>query len=307
MMKFTFSTLNILIFVILFCTFSFAQNNQNLAIQIALFNKGFSCGAIDNKLGTQTRQALKAFQKLNNIKQTGDFDTATTKLLKLPKNVLIQYQIAESDLKNLTKIPKTWLEKSQAESLNYENIVELLGEKFLTNVAYLRQINPKVDWKKVLVGSKVLVPNVERKYLTEKADFIEVSLSQKTMQVFSSDKKLLAHFPCSIAADKTKRKKGEMKVVSVAENPTYTFTPENFPESIEAQELKRNLILPAGANNPVGLGWIGLDLPSYGIHGTPIPEDVGKTESHGCFRLANWDVKFLLKTVKIGMKVVVKD
>jgi lipoprotein-anchoring transpeptidase ErfK/SrfK len=306
-MKFTFSTLKILILVILFCTFAFAQNNQNLAIQIALFNKGFSCGAIDGKLGTQTRQALKAFQKANKIKQTGEFDIETAKLLKLTKDLLIQYKVNENDLNGLTKIPKTWLEKSQAKSLNYESVLELLGEKFMTNVAYLRQLNPNFDWKKVTVGSKVSVPNVERKNLTDKADFIEVSLSNKTMQVFSSDKKLIAHFPCSIAADKNKRKKGEMEIVSVAENPTYTFTPENFPESVEAQELNRNLILPTGANNPVGLGWIGLDLPSYGIHGTPIPEDVGKTESHGCFRLANWDIKFLLKAVKIGMKVVVKD
>ncbi len=305
-MKITLTIIKLSVFISLFCTFLFAQENQNLAIQIALTNKGFSCGAIDGKLGTQTQTSLKAFQKSRNLKQAGVIDKNFLDLLELPKDVFIQYVVTENDIKSLTKIPKTWLEKSEQETLGYENIAELLGEKFSSNQAFIRQLNPKINWQKISVGTKLKVPNVKRTSIKGEPSFIEISISQKTLQVLSTDKKILAHFPVSIAKDKEKRQTGEMKIVSVADNPTYYFTPENFPESLEAKELNRKLILPAGANNPVGLGWIGLDLPSYGIHGTPIPEDVGKTESHGCYRLANWDVKFLLKAVKIGMKVVVK-
>ena len=76
-----------------------------------------------------------------------------------------------------------------------------------------------------------------------------------------------------------------------------------FPESAEAQQLGRKLILPPGPNNPVGLAWIGLSKPGYGIHGTPAPEQVGRTESHGCFRLANWNAEYLVKLVSVGTPV----
>jgi lipoprotein-anchoring transpeptidase ErfK/SrfK len=78
-----------------------------------------------------------------------------------------------------------------------------------------------------------------------------------------------------------------------------------FPESPEAQAIGRKLILQPGPNNPVGVAWIGLDKPGYGMHGTPGPEQVGRTESHGCFRLANWDAEYLVKLVWIGMPVTV--
>nr|WP_237023456.1 L,D-transpeptidase [Lacunisphaera limnophila] len=73
----------------------------------------------------------------------------------------------------------------------------------------------------------------------------------------------------------------------------------------EAQELGRRLIIPPGPNNPVGVAWIGLDRTGYGIHGTPEPEKVGRTESHGCFRVANWDARTLLRLAWTGLPVTV--
>ena len=64
--------------------------------------------------------------------------------------------------------------------------------------------------------------------------------------------------------------------------------------------------IAASLNNPAGDNWVGLSLPGYGIHGTPNPESVGRTESHGCFRLANWNAEFLLKLVSVGTPVVVE-
>jgi lipoprotein-anchoring transpeptidase ErfK/SrfK len=98
---------------------------------------------------------------------------------------------------------------------------------------------------------------------------------------------------------------GQLRVVVIAPNPNYTFNPEIFPESAEARQLGRKLTIPSGPNNPVGVAWIGLDKPGYGIHGTPSPEQVGRTESHGCFRLANWNAEYLLKLVAPGTPVFV--
>jgi lipoprotein-anchoring transpeptidase ErfK/SrfK len=103
-----------------------------------------------------------------------------------------------------------------------------------------------------------------------------------------------------------KRPVGELHVEAKAANPNYTFDPEIFPESAEGRQLGRKLLIPPGPNNPVGTVWIGLDRPGYGIHGTPRPEAVGRAETHGCFRLANWNAELLVKLVEIGTRVYVE-
>jgi lipoprotein-anchoring transpeptidase ErfK/SrfK len=99
---------------------------------------------------------------------------------------------------------------------------------------------------------------------------------------------------------------GTLRVVVIIRDPSYTFNPEVFPESSEGRRLRRKLLVPPGPNNPVGTAWIGLSRPGYGIHGTPRPEEVGRTESHGCFRLANWNAEHLTRLVSVGTPVVVE-
>jgi lipoprotein-anchoring transpeptidase ErfK/SrfK len=99
---------------------------------------------------------------------------------------------------------------------------------------------------------------------------------------------------------------GVLSVIKLAEDPNYVFNPEMFPESPEAKTITRKLVLPPGPNNPVGTAWIGLDRPGYGIHGSPKPEEIGRSESHGCFRLANWNAEHLLQLVWAGLPVHVE-
>jgi lipoprotein-anchoring transpeptidase ErfK/SrfK len=107
-------------------------------------------------------------------------------------------------------------------------------------------------------------------------------------------------FHCSIAKSKEKLPKRSCKVADVALNPVYLFDPKMWPE---VKDVRRKLVIPPGPRNPVGLCWIGLSLQGYGIHGTPEPELIGKTGSHGCIRLANWDVVRLAKVIRVGMDV----
>ena len=103
-----------------------------------------------------------------------------------------------------------------------------------------------------------------------------------------------------------KRPIGELHVSVLVPHPNYTFDPAIFSDSPEAREASTKLVVPPGPNNPVGTVWIGLDKPGYGIHGTPVPEKVGRTESHGCFRLANWNAEYLLQLAWVGLPVFVE-
>jgi lipoprotein-anchoring transpeptidase ErfK/SrfK len=132
---------------------------------------------------------------------------------------------------------------------------------------------------------------------------IRISLGGKWLRAYDDAGKLLAHFPCSIGSRVEKRPVGLLRVAVAVKDPNYTFDPATFPESAEAQSVGRKLLLPPGPNNPVGVAWIGLNRTGYGIHGTPVPEQVGRTESHGCFRLANWNAEYLRQMCWTGLPV----
>ena len=277
-----------------------------LEAQVALARRVISPGSIDAAIGSQTRLAISVFQEFNNLQQTKSLDADTRAKLTLDAPLLTTYTVGSNDLARLQPIGKTWLAKSQQSALDYETILELVAEKSHSNPLLIKELNAEVNWTNVPAGTVLKIPEVEYPEPDGKAAFIVIHLSDRFLEVFDAQTNLVAHFPCSIAAKVEKRPVGELHVVVVAPNPNYTVDPALFPESEELQALGHKLILPPGPNNPVGVAWIGLDRTGYGMHGTPVPEQVGRTESHGCFRLANWDAEYLVKLVWVGMPVEVE-
>ena len=274
-------------------------------VQIALARRAISPGSLDAAIGSQTRAAIAAFQRSQKLFESSSLDTNTRPLLTLDAPLLTNYIVATNDLTRLQPIGKTWLAKSQQTELDYETILEEVAEKAHSYPLLIQKLNPDVVWTNVIAGTSLKIPDVNYPEPTGKAAFVIIHLSEKFLEAFDADTNLLAHFPCSIAAKVEKRPVGELHVIVVAPHPNYTVDPALFPESAELQALGHKLILPPGPNNPVGVAWIGLDKPGYGMHGTPVPEQVGRTESHGCFRLANWDAEYLLKLAWVGLPVEV--
>jgi lipoprotein-anchoring transpeptidase ErfK/SrfK len=274
--------------------------------QILLARQGISCGSIDGVMGMQTRAALKAFQEREKLPLTGELDAVTRYRLRLDGSPVVDYAITAEDLAGLRPLSASWLGKSQQDRLGYETVLELVAERARAHPSLVRRLNPGFDWTNVVVGALVQLPNLGVPAPVRAASRVRIQLSARTLRVFDANSTLLAHFPCSIAARVEKRPVGELHVVVLAPNPNYTFNPEVFPESAEARSIGRKLVLPPGPNNPVGSAWIGLDRPGYGIHGTPRPEEVGRTESHGCFRLANWNAEQLVRMLQLGTPVLVE-
>lgn len=267
-----------------------SHEDELLATQIALARKGISPGVLDGLTGPRTTAALKA--------AGGDVEA--------PANLWTNYTVTAEDLARLLPVGQTWLAKSQQERLDYETVLELVAEKSWSHTNLIMRLNPAIDWTNVAAGTQIKVPKVEPPVIRGKAAFVKIFLSDHVIQAFDADTNLLAHFPCSVAAAMDKRPIGELHVEAMASNPNYTFNPEVFPESAEGRQLGRKLLLPPGPNNPVGTVWIGLDRPGYGIHGTPRPEAVGRAETHGCFRLTNWNAELLVKLLEVGTRVYVE-
>lgn len=274
--------------------------------QIALVRLGISPGLIDGLFGPQTSAAIAVYQQKYSLPVTGRLDEQTKAALTLKAPPLTNYVLTRNDVARLQPLSSTWLGKSRQSALEYESVLELVAEKTFSHPAIIQRLNPQINWANLCEGTALVVPHVWHPTNSTKAAFIRISLSARALQAFDPTTNLLVHFPCSIARRAEKRPVGELHVTSIVPNPNYTFDPTNFPESIEARQLTQKLILPPGPNNPVGVAWIGLDRPGYGIHGTAAPERIGHSESHGCFRLANWNAEHLLSLVWTGMPVYVE-
>jgi len=276
-----------------------------VAVQTLLDRANLSCGCDDGTMGSRTHTALRAWQELNGLPPSGELDELTlTKLGPLDRAFTTRVVTAE-DHAEIAPVPHSWLGKSQAQRLGYETILEAVAEETHAAEDTLRALNPDATWPNPKPGTLLTVPN-PKPFPIRPASRIAISLSLKTVRVYDDHGALLALFPCSIARDKEKRPVGELKVVNGAANPNYYFDPALFVDDEEAQTMTSRLVIPPGPNNPVGTAWISLNLSGYGIHGTPYPEDIGKTESHGCFRLANWNADKLLKMIRIGIPVAVE-
>jgi lipoprotein-anchoring transpeptidase ErfK/SrfK len=277
-----------------------------LELQVELHRRGFSCGPIDGVAGAQTTAALRSFQRAAGLAESGVLDVATREVLLLTDATLTEHVFSDTELAELRPLPATWLEKSQQPALSFASALELVAERYRASTRFLQRVNPGLDWTTVVPGTAVKVPAVDGVVLRGRATQIVIRLAARELEVMDETGGVIAHFPVSIARSVEKRPLGELQVVVAIPEPNYTFDPALFTESAEARELGRKLILQPGPNNPVGRAWIGLDRPGYGIHGTPEPEKVGRTESHGCFRLANWDAVALLRQVWVGMRVMVE-
>ncbi len=273
------------------------------ALQIALDRHGFGIGLIDGETGFKTRQALLDFRYASG-KGIGEPE-ARQQLLADPAPLFVRYEITSNDWAQVSDTPKDWEDASELPAMNCRSLIEWLSEKFHVQPSFLRLLNSGIaDWGRTLVGCRICVPAVRSEEVKFDVKQITIDTHCFRLRGYNAKGRMLCSFPCSIARDRTKVPAGELKVSNVAPHPNYTFDPTNFPESARAQEIGHKLILPPGPRNPVGVYWVSLSLPGYGIHGTPHPETIGNMESHGCFRLCNWDAHTLGQGMFLGLPVM---
>jgi len=272
-----------------------------VAWQAALDRSGFSPGLVDGLIGPKTRLALRAFQAHAGLEVTGAENEATRQVLGLDvQSALRRIVLSDTDLAQVGPWPKSWQEKAEAKFLGYESLAALAAEQGHCSLRLLARLNPDKNLNTLKPGDALVVPNVARPKSVTRAASIQVDFERKIVWVLDRDGHVVSLFHCSIAADPSNLPGGTCSVATIAMDPAYVFDPVKWPE---VKGVDRRLVIPPGPRNPVGLCWIGLSLRGYGIHGTPAPELIGKTGSHGCIRLTNWDALRLAEMVRVGTPV----
>ncbi|WGM31693.1 L,D-transpeptidase [Brevundimonas sp. NIBR11] len=268
--------------------------------QILLDRARFSPGSIDGLGGENTRQAVAAFEKANNLPVDGELDAQVFgKLTQGAAPVLTRYTITQADVAGpFRPVPTSLEDQAALPALNYASAFEGLAEKFHVTEELLSLLNPGANFERV--GATIVVPAVSAAPLPAPVTRIVVDKTESSLRAYGADGTLLAFYPATIGSSERPAPSGRLTVVGVAKEPDYTYDPER----VSYDRGDRKLVVPAGPNNPVGSVWIELSRDTYGIHGTPEPDKIAKTASSGCVRLTNWSAEQLAAAVKPGVEVI---
>lgn len=293
-----------------------------LSVQVALDRAGFSPGVIDGQPGLNTRKAADAYRKQHGSEPEPLVDA------------VVMYTITEGDAAGpfAETIPADLAEQAKLPSLTYASALEQLAERFHATPALLKRLNPQATFA---AGEQIQVPNVEpfivpvpRLVAAPKTSasaakptgtsgrrgdpqpvakpdvVVTVTGATSALTVHDDNQRVVFYAPVTTGSEHDPLPIGEWRVTGIQYSPKFNYNPDLF---WDADPSHSKATLANGPNNPVGVVWIDLSKEHYGLHGTPEPSTVGKTASHGCVRLTNWDALKLAGLVKPGTRVIFSE
>lgn len=286
-----------------------------VAAQVLLDQNRFSPGVIDGYWGENAEKAVYWYEDRHGLSPNGELDRSTVEHLlerQGDRPLVRRHTLSEDDVSGpFVPLPEDVYARADMECLCYESLAEKLGERFHTTPALLRKLNPDVELNALEAGDVIAAPNVtsyfaEEMEAPEEAPVHEIVISDGGRYLHARDDegRTLYHFPAVLGGDYAPSPSGNYTVTSITFDPTWYYQPDLLSG---VDPSRPDALLPPGPNNAVGVVWMQLSEPHYGIHGTSAPSTVGYADSHGCVRLTNWDATFLAERVEEGVRVRFQD
>jgi len=293
------------------------RGSATLQIQILLDRANFSPGIIDGFWGENAAKALAFFVTPDDDEHLSGgtparvprIDRKAYERLRLaagPEPLLERYTVTPDDLAGpFVDIPDQVYAQAKLDCLCYSSPAESLAERFHTSETLLAQLNPVVKLDRLTSGTVLIVPNVENTNAASPLDTVIVAkliISRDGFWTHAIDNagRIVYHMPSTLGAGYDPSPTGVFRITYIARDPAFRYQPKLFAE---VPDDRPEALLAAGPNSPVGVVWMSLSKPHYGIHGTSSPETIGYANSHGCVRLTNWDALTLSSLVESGTRV----
>ncbi|HEY5107141.1 MAG TPA: L,D-transpeptidase [Caulobacteraceae bacterium] len=280
-----------------------AQTPLLIKVEVLLDRAHFSPGVIDGRGGANLKRALAAFEQAHGLAADGNLNQADVDALTADDKAPItqDYVITPDDEKGpfIGALPSGFVAQAKLDHLGYLSPLQEMAERFHMDPALIKSLNPGADF--TVTGTRIVVVRPASGGLAAPVARIEVDKTANQLRALDVGGKILAVFPATVGSTERPAPSGQWAVKSVTTNPNYVYDPSRLTFG---PAEKGKLTIQPGPNNPVGTTWIALTKETYGIHGSPDPTRVGKTASHGCVRLTNWDAATLGRSVKKGVPVI---
>lgn len=287
---------------------------QILRLQVFLDNHHFSPGAIDGQMGQFTQSAL-AFYNLQQQRQQDDWSTVLKEAERAIPESLTTHRITEAESRRIASLPKSVADRAKLKQLPYTSLAEFIAERYHIRESFLGKLNRGLDLKNAAAGDLVVVPHVKEVFRIEnipklkhfpedaskKACHVFVDTSKRVASIYRSTT-LLAAFPITHGRPNVVPR-GRWRIQNMLTTPTFRWDERMLKEGEPSENFH---ILPPGPNNPVGILWAGVNKRGIGLHGTDSPDTIGRSQSAGCIRFANWDAIRLPRFLSPGSEVIIR-
>ena len=270
-------------------------------------------GKVDGKVGEFTRHAV-GFYNLRWRLTPDNWYRVMREAERQIKSPYAYYTVQTRDLRFVGPVPAEPAEQEKLDYLSYRSLAEFVSERFHTTEGFLQKLNPNLNVQALRPGQQLVVPNVtpfqietirkHEKYgaaagLSTRLVYVDTNL--RVAKIFDEGK-LVAAFPITPGAKKF-IPYGDWKVKIMVTTPEFRWDKKMLEQGERGDEAFQ---LPPGPNSPVGIFWAGLNKSGIGLHGTNNPGSIGRSQSAGCIRLANWDAIRLRGLIRPGATVLVR-